>query len=218
MIGLYAGYKRQDDSKNKVHIKTTSNVDLENRSEFIKKMYTNYLLKSPCNKMYKLSILNEHNIRFSPNISLGEDYRFNLTYLRYSKKYTFIEDILYMYNRKSTGLSSKYTPDRLYVKLDNWRYHKNILLEEKMDDLEYLYKEYIIICLSGIADFSKQKNKKELIYKYMKDDRITEELKEITIKSMSSKLKIMAKILNIKVYWIIIMLGKFAMLYKNITN
>src|SRR5690625_1068206 len=50
---------------------------------YIGMIYEQLLLASPCNKMYRHSIIKTAEIYFSPNWSLGEDLLFNLTYLNY---------------------------------------------------------------------------------------------------------------------------------------
>ena len=50
------------------------------------------------NKLYKMSIIAENNIRFTPGVRYAEDMVFVFEYLRYCKTFRFIEKPLYYYN------------------------------------------------------------------------------------------------------------------------
>lgn len=71
------------------------------------------LLGIPWNKIYVRSILEDHHIRFQPELSLGEDLIFNLDYLHCQPGgFIFINNPLYHYSVGSTdSLSAKYYSD-----------------------------------------------------------------------------------------------------------
>ena len=73
---------------------------------------------SPCNKLYKTSIIRKQNLRFSEDLSLGEDWLFNLAYLdaESTKKILVITAPLYNYvQSNSESLDHKYRPDLLSI-------------------------------------------------------------------------------------------------------
>lgn len=59
-------------------------------------------------KLYKKSIISEHNIRFDPRTIMCEDYQFNLIYLSYCNQAAVIDDILYLYRMHGASSSAAY--------------------------------------------------------------------------------------------------------------
>lgn len=55
------------------------------------------------NKIYRRDIIEEHAMRFHEGTSLGEDFLFNLAYLRYIAYVTCIADRLYYYELQAAG-------------------------------------------------------------------------------------------------------------------
>lgn len=62
-------------------------------------------LYSPCNKIYNLSIIKEHNIRFVKEAKFGEDLIFNFDYLKHVKSIYYLKDCLYYYDQTTDGES-----------------------------------------------------------------------------------------------------------------
>lgn len=61
-------------------------------------------------KMYKLSIIQEHHIRFPEHISYEEDCCFNLQYYRHARKAVTFRKIMYHYRQQMESLSKTYKP------------------------------------------------------------------------------------------------------------
>lgn len=79
-----------------------------------KEKYISYLQKKGAfnpnwNKIYKLSIIRENNIKFDVEKEIGEDIRFNFEYLKYARKFSVSEDLMYMYYLNDNGLTQKNT-------------------------------------------------------------------------------------------------------------
>lgn len=73
---------------------------------------------SPCNKLYKTSIIQRHHLHFSEDLSLGEDWLFNLAYLdaENTKKILVITEPLYNYVQSNPeSLDHQYRPDLLSI-------------------------------------------------------------------------------------------------------
>lgn len=72
-------------------------------------LYLPGLSGSACNKIYRRTILQEHNIRFDPSRNFAEDAVFNLQYFDYTDSILVIEDCLYYYYfyRNANTLSSQ---------------------------------------------------------------------------------------------------------------
>lgn len=83
-----------------------------------------WLDAGPCNKLYRSDIIKSSGIRFPENLSLGEDWLFNLAYIDASKngRIAVITKPLYNYVRgNDESLDSKYRSDLLdiYRRLNN---------------------------------------------------------------------------------------------------
>lgn len=68
-----------------------------------KDFYENYEMCSVWRFLYKSSVIQEHNIRFSKQIHLGEDTMFNCEYFYYADTIYVINDVLYIYFQKNSG-------------------------------------------------------------------------------------------------------------------
>lgn len=67
-----------------------------------------HLINPIWNKLYRSNIVKENKVMFPPNISMGEDLLFNLSYFTLCKGIKIIPDCLYKYRREySTSLSNK---------------------------------------------------------------------------------------------------------------
>lgn len=65
------------------------------------------ILSSPWLKLYKNDIIKNNEIYFSEDISYGEDQLFNFRYFYFVKSYTFINQCLYNYYRRSDNSLSQ---------------------------------------------------------------------------------------------------------------
>lgn len=116
----------------------------EKGTDFLKDFYylvENNLLYSQCTKMYRRSIIEENQIRFCEDLSMGEDVLFNLLYFSYVQTVQIIplEFYHYVHLVDSNSITNGYYP----------RYYENVcmVLEKQKNLLEekkVLTKENII--------------------------------------------------------------------------
>lgn len=70
------------------------------------------MLEGPCNRIYRMSIIKAHNIRFPENISLGEDLLMNLRYYDVCNGVALLSDKLYYYIQlNDSSLTKVYRED-----------------------------------------------------------------------------------------------------------
>ena len=84
----------------------------------IMQLHQIWLDTGPCNKLYRRSILLGHNIRFPEDLSLGEDWLFNLVYLDAVSSTRILVITRPLYNYVTIGkesLNEKYRPDMLEI-------------------------------------------------------------------------------------------------------
>jgi glycosyltransferase involved in cell wall biosynthesis len=55
-------------------------------------------LYNPCNKIYRADLIRKNHLLYEVGLDFGEDLTFNLDYLKVTKKITFIDEPLYIYN------------------------------------------------------------------------------------------------------------------------
>lgn len=86
--------------------------------EFPRLLFDTVLLEGPCNKIYKNKIIKEYNIKFPLDISLGEDFLFNLNYFERGTKFVFLSEELYYYIQLNVNsLTRVYRDDLLSNKI-----------------------------------------------------------------------------------------------------
>lgn len=119
------------------------------------------------NKIFKLSIIKENNIRFKEDISLGEDTVFDCEYLKYVEKILVTEDILYRYHINSDISLTKQNDEIqmwLYLK-ETYVYllellKENNLLEEYKEQVSYIILTNMAIAIDSLNSVG-DKNKYE---------------------------------------------------------
>ena len=76
------------------------------------------LLQGPCGKLYKKSIINQHNLKFKEDLSYGEDTLFVYNYLKLVNKIVCIKDSFYHYNLSNNeSLNLKFRNDKIDINL-----------------------------------------------------------------------------------------------------
>lgn len=160
-------------------------------------IYEKHLINSPCNKIYRASILKKYDIKFKKDISLGEDLLFNLEYLKYIDSIILINKPLYnCIVRENESLSRKYYKNlfeicnllhtEIYKAMTNFGtdiniYRKNFYLS---------YLNYLILVLNNTFNKKCTLNLVEKI-KYntciMKSDEFRKCIKYSDLSGFSSK-------------------------------
>lgn len=111
-------------------------------------------------KLYKTSIINEHNIRFEPNVGFAEDLRFNLEYLKYVDKVALIHNPVYYYRVDTSGsLSKKGRNPEIYWQeyLELYRRYKDLyIMNGIFEDVhiqlaKFLIEAYVSVIRHGIS-------------------------------------------------------------------
>lgn len=119
--------------------KLTGNIKLDYR------FLVHYYLEVPFVKLFKKSIIDKNNITFPENLLISEDQVFNREYIKHVKKYTYIDEYLYMYyHRNNNSLSMR--KENIYWEsdLENVLLMKKFFSEEKIFEGEYILLGYSI--------------------------------------------------------------------------
>lgn len=92
-------------------------------------------INAPWNKVYKVSKVKEHNIKFNKLIDIGEDLEFNIQYLKHTTNILIIEDALINYTvNKKTNLVSKFRPNRFEIRVNLLNQVEDFLIDSGIYD------------------------------------------------------------------------------------
>lgn len=158
-----------------------SAVIIDDKKIYMKMFSSNGLLNVSYSKLYKKEIIIRNDIRFRKELKTGEDLVFNLNYLRNLQSIVFLDESIYIYNRRDvvSGVNS-YKPDLLYMTticLDTLRQYytiNNLLDDELKQILGNYYLDYIN---AGIYNLFRKEcklsfgEKKKMVNDYIELDR-----------------------------------------------
>lgn len=179
-----------------------NNIDVNSLSGkfFNDYYYIKSIVRSPWGKLFKRDIIEKNNIKFPVEISLGEDYVFNMQYYRFVKQYRYVNKYLYNYfHRNRKCLSKGYTIDSFdkqieiikkqkeFFKLYNIRNGEIIL----GDDFLWLYFEYTV--LKDSLNYTESKQRLKLLKIETNNPKKTTETKR--------KDKIILRLINKDIYF-----------------
>lgn len=96
-------------------------------------LYKKNLLNGPCTKLYRRSIIVEHNILFPLDVHYGEDLLFNYEYLKYVNRISSVSVSDYYYRQVyGTSLSHKPRPDRFQNDYHQWQVRREFLISQNL--------------------------------------------------------------------------------------
>lgn len=108
----------------------------------------------PWNKLYKKSIIENNNLKFDTQETIGEDLLFNITYYQFAERYKFITEKFYEYRIRENSAMQSNNKKRLEQQL---RLYSKIyeIYKNKLDE-RILAQLYIMHLISGINQCGKQ--------------------------------------------------------------
>lgn len=134
------------------------NESMEHTGRYCTQEYLIGTLKDPghhyfgvvWNKLYKTEILKKYDIKFESEMTLGEDFIFNIQYWKHSQQVSVISKYLYIYN-KENGTS-----------LSNVRYKK---LDDCIRELENRRRIFAVY-KNNLIEFVKEEQIEKELYRY----------------------------------------------------
>ncbi|WP_353948977.1 glycosyltransferase family 2 protein [Sporolactobacillus sp. Y61] len=109
---VICGYRKSSKTKNiteDVHPVISGTYRTEDFYKYFGVLYKDLSIVFPWNKLYLKEIINQFEIRFNPELKLGEDLLFNLDYLKHCRKINMISNEClynYMIHKSENSLSS----------------------------------------------------------------------------------------------------------------
>ncbi|MBP3597206.1 MAG: glycosyltransferase family 2 protein [Clostridia bacterium] len=157
-----------------------------NSKEYLEILKEKYLFNELWNKLYSTDIIKNNNIKFDTKLDLGEDFLFNIDYLKYSKNFSYINEALYIYTDSKDGLNLKYRENKFEIE-----YYLTKKLEEyyklKNWNLDYIYNRYGRIYYNGVLNIYVKNNEQTKKEKDSKLEKFLENNKE-DIKFLKDKI------------------------------
>ena len=107
-------------------------------------------VNSPCNKVYRASILKKNNI-FFPSRVRGEDWIFNIKFLRCCQNMVATDALLYNYCRTPFSAMSTYCPEQFQLWEENWNVKQelikkyNLIVDQKKLSRQFYVKIYYFL-------------------------------------------------------------------------
>lgn len=197
------GYRRVYDKKQML-IQDCKNIEnTTNIKEYLEILKESYLFNELWNKVYISEIINKNNIRFNKKYELGEDFLFNLDYIKKIDKASYINKPLYIYTDGETGLKLRYRPDKFNIEYELTQYLENVYKEQKWD-MDYIYNRLARVYYNQIIDIYKPNNpanKKERdqqLKEIISKKEYQKELKELEKNVTDKKMKIAIKYFFLK--------------------
>ncbi len=197
------GYRRVYEKKQML-IQDCKNIEnTTNIKEYLEILKESYLFNELWNKVYISEIINKNNIRFNKKYELGEDFLFNLDYIKKIDKASYINEPLYIYTDGETGLKLRYRPDKFNIEYELTQYLENVYKEQKWD-MDYIYNRFARVYYNQIIDIYKPNNpanKKERdqqLKEIISKKEYQKELKELEKKVTDKKMKIAIKYFFLK--------------------
>lgn len=121
--------------------------------------YFKQLLPSPCNKLYRTSVIKKNNVTFPINVYLGEDLLFNLNYFNYCRNVKTLNEPLYFYNVNEHSLSNQmneqYFNQQLLL-IDQVKAYLRKYDSETSDNERYLHYIFAQSIINTLSQFSIQ--------------------------------------------------------------
>ena len=212
---VICGYKAITNKEKDVNYEeefTTNNLSM-----VIEKLQPIVLFNHVWNKIFKSEIVKQNKIHFDETMSIAEDCKFVLDYLKFCHSISYLNQVLYNYTITDNGLGFKYRNDKNEIKLQLIDNIKN-MYEHANNNMEYVYKSYIKQLYAAVSNMVDKrlklayKEKRVMIQEFLNHKNNIIRKKEIQ-KVNDLKYKILAKMIIRGQIDSIMLLGRLANIY-----
>ncbi|MGG7200407.1 glycosyltransferase family 2 protein [Clostridium butyricum] len=165
--------------------------------------------RSPWGKLLKKDIIDKFNIRFNENMSIGEDFLFNLQFMSHSDTIAFDAASYYYYVTNNNSALTKYKKNcwnkyyrPIIINLNRFL-GENRLYSQAESRVSKLVIKYFFICIYNEKNSGKiynLSNKYKTIKKMCNDELISQAIRKVKIDDYSKRAKLTLILLNRKMY------------------
>lgn len=169
--------------------------DTTNIQEYLETVKEHYLFNELWNKLYVSSIVKEHAITFNEEFELGEDFIFNLDYLKWVEKASYLNEPLYLYTDGQEGLKLRYRANKFEIEYALTKYLEEFYKEKNYPN-DYIYNRLARVYYNGILNIYQinspltKKEKEEQLKEFISNEQYQTELNFIKDKITDKKFKI----------------------------
>lgn len=174
--------------------------DIQSYLEILKE---DYLFNDVWNKIYVSRIIKDNNIKFDEKFELGEDFIFNLDYLKYVETASYINETLYIYTDGQFGLKLKYRTDKFEIEYALTQYLEKTYKEMNWS-MDYIYNRFARVYFNGIIDIYKPNNpaskseKNKQLENFIKTEQYNKDLNFLKDRITDKKFKLAVKYFFLK--------------------
>ena len=192
------GYRKIYDKKQMLIGKSENIENTTDIKQYLETLKENYLFNELWNKIYISKIIKENNIKFNKKYELGEDFLFNLDYIKNIEKGSYINESLYIYTDGDTGLKLRYRPNKFNIEYELTQYLENFY-KEKNWDMSYIANRFARVYYNQIIDIYKENNpvtkkeKDKQLQEIISKKEYKEELKRLEKNVTDKRMKIAIK-------------------------
>lgn len=141
-------------------------------------LFNSYLLYNPVGKLYKASIIKDNNLKFTENVSFGEDPIFNCNFIKLVEQVKVVNKSYYNYVKHGgTSLSNRFNVEKynnnkeMHESIYKLFSYYNIVNEEFISELKWRYSKELTDMIFSItrAENISNKTKTEFLKKIFRD-------------------------------------------------
>lgn len=139
-------------------------------------LYAATMLPSPCNKLYRLSIIQTYGLQFPEHTSYGEDLLFNLAYLAHCHSIYCLDQPLYCYQTQPESLTNSAIPDlfgqqkKLQHALRDFLQKEDCLSIDNVRALQHTFaKDSLYAATNLFHHDNRSRNKRDILKQMMQD-------------------------------------------------
>lgn len=227
-------YENQKKEIRKISLEK-DNLDRQDVLDLQKRIFGNNNPKTPmdldlfsslCGKLYKVSIINEHNIEIMSSQILGgaDDALFNIDYLEFAQSGRKVNKPLYCYfsNPKSFSHNHKISDiEKLNLQYDEFEKRAKKYNKDNSYFVSIMYRMYIqafSAFLIALNSTEEKRIQKQVVKDYIFSERYQQALKIVTYKSFGFMFKPFFKALKNKHLSFCWFYMKLASSYRNLKN
>lgn len=150
-------------------------INKKDISDYILQAKTVQFFNPPFNKLYRLNIIKNNNLYFDENLKMGEDFKFNIEYLKQCNSITLIPDCIYIYNHiNENALTCKFKENRWEIEKELFNtfcsfFSKTYIKNNENDINEYLLTSINKTVYTLLKSDLTKKYKKEYLKKIFSD-------------------------------------------------
>lgn len=163
---IICGFKNFYDNNKRKSFCELPNQEIYDLKDFWKNfgnLLNNHILRSPCNKLYRSDIINNHGIRFDTSTQMAEDAIFNSVYYDKINSLRVCNKPLYnvRIHNSSSRLTNSYHKNFLISQITLFKNYVNLLSKNNVlsgENIDVVSYEFSNLLWKGLADESRKKN------------------------------------------------------------